>query len=227
MIDVDGLLLRSPRAALATRSIGPITLRIDTGITAVVGASGSGKTLLLLALAGLLPRAIIGGRALVDRPIGMVFESGALDDGSSALDNVVDVAVAAGIADPLGCARNLLSRLGIDEPAQERSPRGLSGGQRKRVGLARALVLRPRTLLLDDPTAGLDPLTAAAVVDIVTAGLEDCVALLATQDIDTVLPRCRRALWLQPTGGAELVDVDALPIPFAPRPSAPFLGVAP
>ena len=228
MIDVDGLLLRNPRRAprrsfTQAPTIGPITLRVDAGITAVTGPSGSGKTLLLLALAGLLPRAVVGGRAAVDRPIGMVFANDALDDGGSALDNVVDAAVAAGVASPIDEARSLLARLGIDEPTQQRSPRALSGGQRKRVGIARALVIRPRSLLLDDPTAGLDPVTASDVVDVIAARLQGAVALLATQDIDTVLPRCARALWLGAVDSAVVVDVAALPPPFSPRPYAPFV----
>ncbi|MDP2343026.1 MAG: ATP-binding cassette domain-containing protein [Deltaproteobacteria bacterium] len=227
MIDVDGLVLRSPRRSAHAHDIGPITLRVEHGITAVVGASGSGKTLLLLALAGLLPRAIVGGRAIVDRPIGMVFANDALDDGGSALDNVVDVAIAAGIEGPVEEATALLARLGIDGPTQLRSPRGLSGGQRKRVGIARALVIRPRTLLLDDPTAGLDPQTASDVVDVIAARLQGAVTLLATQDIDTVLPRCGRALWLRPDHEAAVVDVAALPAPFAPRAYAPFLQAQP
>jgi ABC-type multidrug transport system ATPase subunit len=227
VIDVDALVLRSPRARSRLGCVGPISVRLEQGITAVVGASGSGKTLLLLALAGLLPRAIVGGSARVDRPIGMVFANDALDDGGSALDNVVDAAVAAGIPDPVGEASGLLARLGIDEATQERSPRGLSGGQRKRVGIARALVVRPRTLLLDDPTAGLDPQTASDVVDVIAARLQGAVALLATQDIDTVLPGCARALWLRPEQEGVVVDVAALPSPFSPRPYAPFLHVPP
>ena len=216
----EATLRDGPRAV-----VGPITLRAEAGLTAVVGVSGSGKTLLLLALAGLLPRALAGGRALVDRPIGMVFSNDALDDGGSALDNVVDAATAAGIADPVQESAALLARLGIDGPTQQRSTRQLSGGQRKRVGIARALVIRPRTLLLDDPTAGLDPVTAKDVVDVISARLQGAVTLLATQDIDTVLPRCARALWLQ-AGAAVVVDVAALPPPFAPRAFAPFLGGA-
>ena len=237
MIDVDGLILRShrhpvtaqvgpPNNTTSNLDIGPLNFSLGSGITGLVGLTGSGKTLLLLALAGLLPRAVVGGRARVDRPISMVFANDALDDGVSALANVVAVAVAAAIPHPMDESRALLVHLGIDDDKQRRSTRTLSGGERKRVGIARALIIRPRTLLLDDPTAGLDPVTAADVLDVITARLPGAVAVLATQDIDTALPRCARALWLRASDPG-VVDVSALPSPFAPRPFTPFLKTQP
>lgn len=224
MIRADGLVLRG-RDGRRTARIGFV---VDGGVVGVVGPSGGGKSLLLLALAGLAPGAVVGGSAVVDRDVGLVFANDALDDARTALGNVVDAAVAAGVASPVSQASVLLQRLGIDRAAQQRLPRALSGGQRKRVGLARALVIRPRTLLLDDPTAGLDPITARQIVDVVegeVAAVGAC-ALFATQDVDTVLPRLRRALWLRradEAADAGTVDVAALPSPFAPRPYPPFL----
>lgn len=220
MIRADGLVLAGRDGAVTAA----VSFVVDHGVVGVVGPSGSGKTLLLLTLAGLLPRAVVKGAAVVDTDVGLVFANDALDDGRTALGNVVDAGVAAGVASVVSEASQLLKRLGIDEATQQRLPRALSGGQRKRVGLARALVIRPRTLLLDDPTAGLDPLTAGQIVDVVEAVVAEAgaCALFATQDVDTVLPRLRRALWLG-AGDRGIVDVAALPSPFAPRPYTPFL----
>ena len=228
MIRAERLVLQG-RASLAQRRTAPMSFVVDRGVTGVVGPSGGGKTLLLLTLAGLLPRAVVSGSATVDKAVGLVFANDALDDARTALGNVVDAAVAAGVTSPVLQASELLKRLGIDVVTQQRIPRALSGGQRKRVGLARALVIRPRTLLLDDPTAGLDPITARQIVDVVEEVVAEAgaCALFATQDIDTVLPRLRRALWLN--GSTEevagIVDVAQLASPFAPRPYAPFLEV--
>jgi ABC-type multidrug transport system ATPase subunit len=226
LLQVDALVL-SLSPSPARRTLGPVTLSVDAGeVCGVVGPSGAGKSLLLATLAGLAPRAILRGRATVQRPIAMAFAHDALDDGETAVDNVVVAAEAAGIASPHAAARALLERLGLPAPAMGRRPRGLSGGQRKRVGLARALVVRPRVLLLDDPTAGLDPETARAVLDTLADVAGDAAVLMATQDIDVVLPRAHRSLLLRPAGTrveADVVDTSSLPAPYAPLPFVPFL----
>jgi ABC-type multidrug transport system ATPase subunit len=231
LLDVDGLvLLLAPSPA--RRVLGPITLSVGDGeVTGIVGPSGAGKSLLLATLAGLAPRAILRGRASVERPIAMAFAHDALDDGESAVDNVAIAAVAAGIPAPRAAACALLERLGLPASSTTRRPRELSGGQRKRVGLARALVVRPRVLLLDDPTAGLDPQTANAVLGTLADVAGDAAVLMATQDIDAVLPRAARTLLLRPRDDGpvgrhvdvKLVATAALPAPYAPVPFAPFL----
>jgi molybdate transport system ATP-binding protein len=148
-----------------------VHIQVATGELAVVlGPNGAGKTSLLLALAGLLT--IEGGSVVLDgealdspgkhipperRPIGFVFQDYLLFPHMSVLDNV-----AFGLR-ARGASRNEARRVGIESLARMglaryagARPRTLSGGQAQKVALARALVARPRLLLLDEPLAALD-----------------------------------------------------------------------
>lgn len=148
-------------------------------ITVIIGGSGAGKTTLLRLLIGLerptsgrifLERqdiAQLGDRELnrVRRRFGMVFQYAALLDSLNVLDNV---------AFPLRehtnktekqireQVRAMLAELGLGE-IEKRFPSQLSGGMRKRVGLARALMLHPEVIVYDEPTSGLDPFTTELV----------------------------------------------------------------
>ena len=155
------------------------TLRVPDGeTTVIIGYSGTGKSVALKHVVGLLqPDAgdvIVDGRAVstleraaltaLRREIGFVFQFAALFDSMSVFDNVA-----------LGLRRRDLSEDGIAERvrealalvdltgAEERYPAELSGGMRKRVGIARAIALRPRYILYDEPTTGLDPVTSAVI----------------------------------------------------------------
>lgn len=148
-------------------------------ITAVIGVSGSGKTTLLKCLAGLV-RPVAGvirigeqeisglGEEALNRErrrIGMVFQYAALFDSMSVYDNVAfgprqhRRARARELRD---LVRERLASVGL-EGVEELMPAELSGGMRKRVGLARALAMDPEVLLYDEPTSGLDPIVAGMI----------------------------------------------------------------
>ncbi len=161
-------------------------------IHCLLGRSGCGKTTLLKLAAGLLlpsGGAIrIGGEALrgPSPRAGFVFQAPTLLDWLSALDNVllpVSLKRHPTAADR-AAARDLLARVGLADLA-ERRPRELSGGQRSRVAVARALIGAPDLLLLDEPFAALDALTREELQDdlLRLCALHGTTALFVTHDI--------------------------------------------
>ena len=162
-----------------------VDLEIDTeGITVIIGPNGAGKTVLLRVLAGLQPPddgAIAwNGNGLPAAGIAMVFQHPVLLR-SSVLHN-------AGLGlKPLGLSRpetrrralQALERVGLAHRSDE-SARLLSGGERQRLALARAWAMRPHLLLLDEPTAALDPSATEAVETIVREIRTDGTRILMT-----------------------------------------------
>jgi phospholipid/cholesterol/gamma-HCH transport system ATP-binding protein len=157
-----------------------LSLEVGDGETvAVIGASGVGKSVLLKSIVRLLEpesgRVFVDGRDVAElareelyelrRRVGYVFQFAALFDSMSVRDNVAmglrriramsDQEIATRVAESL--------RLVEMQDFEDRMPGQLSGGQRKRVGLARAIATRPKYLLYDEPTTGLDPVTTAVI----------------------------------------------------------------
>ena len=163
-------------ARLGGFTLGPVSLDLPAGaLCAVVGPSGSGKSSLLLAIAGLAPVAsgaiILDGRDLTGLPpeargIALVPQHYALFPHLSTLENVAFGLRARGELAHLARdeARAALDRLEIGHLA-DRRPTTLSGGERQRASIARAVVLKTRVLLLDEPFAALDPVTRAVSID--------------------------------------------------------------
>ena len=155
------------------------TLLVPDGETMVIiGYSGTGKSVALKHVVGLLqPDAgdvIVDGRAVstlerealtaLRREIGFVFQFAALLDSLTVAENVALGLVSRGL-DPDTVEHRIEESLRlVDLPdAGSRYPAELSGGMRKRVGIARAIALRPRYILYDEPTTGLDPVTSAVI----------------------------------------------------------------
>lgn len=180
-------------------------------ILGVVGGSGTGKTVLLRSLVGLhrptagevrffgedlygLSRA--RGNAL-RRRLGVLFQKGALFTSLTAIENIalplIEHARLAR-ADAEAIAWVKLALTGLPAEAGRRYPSELSGGMVKRVALARALALDPPLLFLDEPTAGLDPIGAAAF-DQLLLTLRDAfgfTVFMVTHDLDTLYTVCDR-----------------------------------
>ncbi|HUH13978.1 MAG TPA: ABC transporter ATP-binding protein [Longimicrobiales bacterium] len=161
------------------RVLSGVTLRVTEGETMVViGGSGTGKSVLLKSIVRLLEPD--GGRVTVDgsdvgaltredlyelrRRVGYVFQFAALFDSMTVAENIAMGLKRMGMAPDAIGERVLESLARVDlEGYGPRMPAELSGGQRKRAGVARAIATRPTYLLYDEPTTGLDPVTTAVI----------------------------------------------------------------
>jgi phospholipid/cholesterol/gamma-HCH transport system ATP-binding protein len=161
-----------------------IDLQMFEGTTTVVlGGSGSGKTVLMKHIMGLFKpdkgRVIVDGQNVcaMDRHqlatfrerMGMVFQSAALFDSMTVGDNVAFPLREKGGLSEREIAEKVREKLAVVElfDVEHKYPAELSGGMRKRVGLARAIIRDPKIVLYDEPTTGLDPLTTESVDDMI------------------------------------------------------------
>jgi phospholipid/cholesterol/gamma-HCH transport system ATP-binding protein len=177
-------------------------------VLGVVGASGTGKSVLLRSIIGLQkPRAgtvrVLGVEVLkadltrLRARWGVMFQDGALFSALTVRENV-EAPMRVQFNLPAATRRALadlkLAMVGLPPKAGSLYPSDLSGGMRKRAGLARALALDPEILLLDEPTAGLDPI-AASEFDTLIAALRQALNLsvfMVTHDLDTLHATCDR-----------------------------------
>ena len=182
----------------------------DREIFGIVGDSGSGKSTLLKTMIGLLPpqagRILFDGRSLEEHmqdgkpPFGVLFQSGALWTSMSVLENVTMPMELQGYSIPsarAALARFKLALVGLAGD-EDRYPASLSGGMRKRAALARALALDPSVLFLDEPSAGLDPLTSQRLDELVLT-LRDGLGItvvLVTHELHSLYRIVDRMLFL-------------------------------
>lgn len=180
-------------------------------ILGLVGGSGTGKSVLLNTMLGLKP-ADAGHIELFGTPrkdmneamrrqannnIGVLFQGGALFSSLTIRENVmVPMREHTKLAVPLmrELADMKLTMVGLPPHAATLKPSDLSGGMRKRAGLARALALDPKLLFLDEPTAGLDPVGAAAFDQLILnlRAAMDLTVIMITHDLDSLFTICDR-----------------------------------
>ena len=150
----------------------------DRQTTVIIGFSGSGKSVALKHIVGLIEpdagQVLVDGQAIdalsreelsaLRGTIGYVFQFAALFDSMTVAENI-QLGLVRRRIDPGEIERRVRDSLAlVDLPGvEERYPAELSGGMRKRVGIARAIALKPRYILYDEPTTGLDPVTSAVI----------------------------------------------------------------
>ncbi|HEX3816700.1 MAG TPA: ABC transporter ATP-binding protein [Chthoniobacterales bacterium] len=157
-----------------------VDISVAAGETLVIiGRSGGGKSVLLKNLIGLMRpnegeiridgQSIIGMNerqmATIRRKVGILFQAGALFDSMTVEENIAFPLREAGERDPTVIARKVAEILEVIEleGQQKKMPVNLSGGMKKRVGLARAIINRPSCILYDEPTSGLDPVVSDSI----------------------------------------------------------------
>lgn len=205
--------------------VDDVTVRLEGGrILGVIGPPAAGKTVLTKALSGLVPleagEVRVGGRAIDfsnpaamsvwQRRIGMAFQNDALFDALCVFDNV---------AFPLRRRRidedeievRVMQRLRDVqlEAARDELPANISGGMRKRVGIARATVTDPEIGIFDSPIAGLDPLTGAQILSLIVdlTHTLNMATLIISEDLAVLMPVCDRVVMLN--DGRAVYDGDA------------------
>jgi phospholipid/cholesterol/gamma-HCH transport system ATP-binding protein len=212
------------------RVLRDIDLKIPRGQTlAIIGESGCGKTVLLKTIIGLLQptrgKACFDGRNLArlsDRELtnertrfGFLFQQAALFDSMTVARNVAFSLRQHTTKRTDEIRRIVVDRLaevGLSEDVMEKKPAELSGGMRKRVGLARALALEPEIILFDEPTTGLDPIMSDVINELIlgTRKRHPVTSVVVTHDMRTATKVADRIVMLYPLARLEADEPQVL-----------------
>lgn len=180
----------------------------------IIGASGTGKSVLLKCIVGLvkpdLGQVFYDGRDFyagdselkteIRREMGMLFQGGALFDSKNVLDNVkfpLDVLTTMKSDEKLDRVNFCLKRVGL-ENVNHKMPSEISGGMKKRVGIARAIVNNPNYLFCDEPNSGLDPQTSMLIDELIQDISEefDITTIVVTHDMNSVMGIGERIMFI-------------------------------
>jgi phospholipid/cholesterol/gamma-HCH transport system ATP-binding protein len=199
----------------------------------IIGGSGSGKSVTLKCILGLLTpdsgEIEVDGESVVDigererehinAKIGMLFQSAALFDSLTVWENaafglIAGKGMSRGEARPIALEK--LALVGLDEKFAMMSPSDLSGGMRKRVGLARAIAIEPEIIFFDEPTTGIDPIMGDIINELIIKCCEEtgATALTITHDLASARKISDRIamlykgkiVWDGPTGDIDGAD---------------------
>ena len=184
----------------------------DTSL--IIGGSGTGKSVLLKCMIGLIKpeqgEVLYDGRDFLQgddetqkairREMGVLFQGGALFDSKNVLENVqfpLEMLTDMTSAEKRDRAEFCLQRVGL-EGAGLRMPSEISGGMKKRVGIARAIVMNPKYLFVDEPNSGLDPLTAIKIDQLVREITDEfkITTVVITHDMNSMMEIGEKIMFL-------------------------------
>ena len=180
----------------------------------IIGGSGTGKSVLLKCMIGIVKPekggVLYDGRDFhnsdeetrkeIRREMGVLFQGGALFDSKTVLNNVkfpLDMLTDMQEKEKIERAELCLKRVGLDNAGQ-RMPSEISGGMKKRVGIARAIVMNPKYLFCDEPNSGLDPLTSVKIDELIKEITDEfnITTVVITHDMNSVIGMGQKIMFL-------------------------------
>ncbi len=198
------------------RILDKLNYSISDGVLGILGQSGCGKSTLLRIIGGLLrpdegdvkingesiwKNTIVRKKAISNK-IGMVFQAGALFDFLNVEGNLKFAMEATGVPRKQwdSTIDRMLGSVGLDDIGniRKRFVSQLSGGQARRVGLARTLVTSPEIILFDEPTTGLDPQRSRSILKIIKSSLSDSkISIIVSHDMNFISEICTKTILIE------------------------------